>query len=71
MKRALNIAVVIVWVIVASVSLARLCLTYAAFALPIPERAWVWLFTTGYDCEILVPTCCKDSDQSDLRRPCH
>lgn len=45
MKRALNIAAVIVWVIVASVSLARLCLTYAAFALPIPERAWVWLFT--------------------------
>ena len=41
MKRTLNITAVIV----APVSLARLCLTHAAFVLPIPERAWVWLFT--------------------------
>ncbi|KVL41415.1 hypothetical protein WS98_05795 [Burkholderia territorii] len=45
MKRVAYRAAVIAWVLVASVSLARLCLTHESFALPIPEHAWAWLFT--------------------------
>ncbi|KUY94469.1 hypothetical protein WS48_19750 [Burkholderia sp. RF7-non_BP1] len=45
MKRIVYRAAVTAWVLVASVSLARLCLTHASFALPIPDRAWAWLFT--------------------------
>ncbi|WP_321809376.1 MULTISPECIES: hypothetical protein [unclassified Burkholderia] len=45
MKRVAYRAAVTAWVLVASVSLARLCLTHESFALPIPERAWAWLVT--------------------------
>ncbi|KVH42087.1 hypothetical protein [Burkholderia diffusa] len=45
MKRVAYRAAVIAWALVASVSLARLCLTHESFALAIPERAWAWLFT--------------------------
>ncbi|EMN1932072.1 hypothetical protein RVV18_006576 [Burkholderia ambifaria] len=45
MKRVVYRAVVIAWVLVASVLLARLCLTHESFALPIPEHAWAWLVT--------------------------
>jgi len=45
MRRAAYRAAVIAWVLVASVLLARLCLTHESFALPIPEQAWAWLVT--------------------------
>ncbi|MGU7781628.1 hypothetical protein [Burkholderia sp. PU8-34] len=45
MKRALYFAAVTTWVVAASMSLARLSLTQEAFALPITENTWIWLFT--------------------------